>query len=372
MGDSITLGRFFGIPVGINWSWLIVFGLITWTLAETVFPSQNPGLEGGTYWGMAVVASALFFLSLLLHELGHALQARRDGVEIEGITLWLFGGVAKFTGRIPSAGAEFRIAIAGPLVSLLLGLAFTAFAVLADFPTEIDGVAAWLGYINLVLLAFNLLPAFPLDGGRVLRSLLWARKGDLERATGTAAGIGRTIAFALIGLGVALLVVGNVVGGIWMAFIGWFLLQAGGAEARQVTLAERLEGVLVRDLMTASPVTVPADLALGDFVDRVVWSERFTTYPVVQDGSPVGLLPFRRVAEVPRSEWDTRTVGSSMVPLAEVPLLDPEQPVADALPLLGRSDLGRALVLEHGRLVGLLSVSDVTRALELGAHAHRS
>ena len=371
MGDSITLGRLFGIPVGVNWSWLIVFGLITWTLADTVFPDQNPGLESGTYWTMAIAASVLFFASLLLHELGHALQARRDDVEIEGITLWLFGGVAKFTGRIPSAWAEFRIAVAGPLVSLALGLAFSGVALLAGLPTEVDGVAAWLGYINLVLLAFNLLPAFPLDGGRVLRSLLWAARRDLERATRAAAGIGRAIAFALIGLGVVLLVLGSVVGGIWMAFIGWFLLQAGGAEARQVTIAERLEGVRVRDLMSADPVTVPADLPLGRFVDDVVWAERFTTYPVVAGGRPVGLLPFRCVAQVPRGEWETRTVESCMVPLAEVPVLEPDLPVADALGLVGRSELGRALVLDGGRLVGLLSVSDLTRALELGGGTSR-
>jgi Zn-dependent protease/CBS domain-containing protein len=366
VGDSITLGRFFGIPIGINWSWLIVFGLITWTLADSVFPDQNPGLENGTYWAMAIVAAALFFASILLHELGHALQARRDRVEIVGITLWLFGGVARFAGRIPSAGAEFRITIAGPLVSLVLGGFFAGLAALADLPAAVDGVAAWLGYINLVLLVFNLLPAFPLDGGRVLRSALWARSGNLQRATEIAASVGRLIAFVLMGLAVLMLVLGNVVGGIWLGFIGWFLLQAAGAEAQQVTITERLGELTVRDLMTPAPVAVPADLPLGRFFDEVVWTARFTTYPVVENGHVVGLLPFRRVAQVPREEWERRTVESCMLPLDEVPQLTPGQLAADALPALAGGELGRALVLDQGRLVGLLSVSDLVRVLEIG------
>jgi Zn-dependent protease len=167
---SIPLGRIFGIRIGINWSWLVVFALIAWTLASGIFPDTNPGLRHGTYVWMAIVASTLFFASLLLHELGHAVQARREGMEIEGITLWLFGGVAKFKGMFPSAGAEFRIAIAGPLVSLALGLLFALGAWAVSTREAVDSVAAWLGYINLTLLVFNMLPALPLDGGRVLRS----------------------------------------------------------------------------------------------------------------------------------------------------------------------------------------------------------
>ena len=170
MTTSIELGRIFGIRIGVNWSWLVVVALIVWTLAVGIFPSTNPGLSDGTYVVMAVAAAVLFFTSLLLHELGHAVQARREGMEIEGITLWLFGGVAKFRGTFPSAGAEFRIAIAGPLVSLALGVMFSLGAWLVPADESIDAVAAWLGYINLTLLFFNLLPALPLDGGRVLRS----------------------------------------------------------------------------------------------------------------------------------------------------------------------------------------------------------
>jgi Zn-dependent protease len=191
MGDSFQLGRIAGVRIGLNWSWLVVFALIVWTLAANIFPHHNPGLGDGAYLAMAIAAALLFFASLLLHELGHALLARREGMEIEGITLWLFGGVAKFKGMFPSAGAEFRIAIAGPLVSLALGALFVLIAWVSALPDEIDGVAAWLGYINLLLLALNLLPALPLDGGRVLRSALWQARSDVAWATHVAAMTGR-------------------------------------------------------------------------------------------------------------------------------------------------------------------------------------
>src|SRR5919108_4352748 len=230
MGDSFSLGRIAGIRIGVNWSWLVVFALITWSLATGVFPNTNPGLGDGQYVAMGVAAAVLFFTSLLLHELGHALEARREGMEIDGITLWLFGGVAKFRGMFPSAGAEFRIAIAGPLVSLVLGLLFLGVPMLLGLPATVDGVLFWLGSINIALLVFNLLPALPLDGGRILRSILWYARGEFASATRIAAGIGRAFGYLFVAAGVALLVFASPVTGIWLAFIGWFPLQAARAE----------------------------------------------------------------------------------------------------------------------------------------------
>jgi len=362
--DSITIGRIAGIKFGINWSWLIVFALIAWTLATRVFPESNPGLGDGTYVAMAIVAGLVFFTSLLLHELGHALQARRDGVEIEGITLWLFGGVAKFKSMFPSAGAEFRIAIAGPLVSLALGLLFLALPAVLPLPATVDGVLFWLGTINLMLLVFNLLPAFPLDGGRVLRSALWYARGDFARATHLAALIGRGFGYAFVGLGVAFLVFASPVSGIWFAFIGWFLLQAAGAEDRYIAAREALAGLRVRDVMARHPVVVPAALTLGRFVDEVVPERRYTTYPVTENDHVVGLLPFRSVASVPRSEWQLRTAGEAMIPRDRVPAVAEDDELVDAAGELSESDLNRALVLDGDRLVGLLSITDVARALE--------
>ena len=371
MRDSVTIGRIAGISVGVNWSWLIVFALIAWTLAVSIFPSTNPGLSDGAYVAMAIVAALLFFTSLLLHEYGHALQARRDGMEIEGITLWLFGGVAKFRGMFPSAGAEFRIAIAGPLVSLVLGLLFLGVPTLVGLPATVDGVLFWLGSINIALLVFNLLPALPLDGGRVLRSLIWYARGEFASATRLAAGIGRGFGYLFVAGGVGLLVFASPVTGIWLAFIGWFLLQAAGAEDRFVAAREALGGLRVRDVMARDPVTTPADITLGQFMDDVAWSRPYTTYPVTKNGDVVGLLQFRRVAEVPRAEWDRRTVRDCMIPRDDVPVVEQDDELVFAAGEVAEHDVNRALVVDAGRLVGLLSVTDVARALQMRGAARR-
>jgi Zn-dependent protease len=368
---SFRLGRIAGIEIGLHWSWLVVFALIVWSLTTTIFPDQNPRLGDGTYLTMAVVAAALFFTSILLHELGHAVQARRDGMEIDGITLWLFGGVAQFKGAFPSAGAEFRIAIAGPLVSLALGLAFVGGAVLVTGVEEVDGVLAWLGYINLALLVFNLLPALPLDGGRILRSALWAARDDFRSATRIAAAIGRGFGFLFIFLGLLMAFWTSTTSGLWLAFIGWFLLGAASAEARYAEVRNALGGRRVSDLMVRDPITVSPGQTIGDLMDEVIWTHRYTTYPVIEGGRAVGLLPFRCVAQVPRAEWDVRTVRDCMLPLSDVPTVEPSTALEDALGELG-DGVGRALVLDDGRLVGLLSISDVARALEAGAPRRRA
>jgi Zn-dependent protease len=364
VGTTFRLGRIAGVEIGLNWSWLVVFALLVWTLATGIFPSTNPKLGSGAHLAMALVASGLFFCSLLLHELGHALRARREGVAIEGITLWLFGGVAKFKGMFPSAGAEFRVAIAGPLVSLVLGAGFVLLALVPGLPQAADGVASWLGYINLTLLVFNLLPALPLDGGRVLRAILWKVKRDFVGATRIAADVGRGFGYLFVAAGIALFIFQGSFSGAWLAFIGWFLLQAASAEARYVLARQALGGLRVRDLMTPQPVTVPPDLTLGRFMDEVVWKGRHTTYPVVEDGRAIGLLPFRCVAAVPRREWDERHVRDCMIARDEVPLLDEDEEAVDALAELGDASSKRGLVLSGQRLVGLLSISDLARALE--------
>jgi Zn-dependent protease len=362
MNPTFRIARVFGISIGVNWSWAVLFALIVWSLAASVFPAQNPGLSHAEYAVMAVVAALLFFVSLLLHELGHAYQARREGVEIEGITLWLFGGVARFKGMFESAGAEFRIAIAGPIVSLVLGTLFVALAVAAHGAGAVDGVAAWLGYINLALLLFNLLPALPLDGGRVFRSALWALKGDFGWATRIAADVGRGFGFLLIGGGLVLLALGSI-SGVWLAFVGWFLLQAAALEGRYGMLRDALGDLRVRDLMVRDPVTVRAGASLGEFMDEIAQAHRYTTYPVTDNGRVVGLLPFSSVARVPRREWEHNLVAECMLPRAEVPVVREDEELMDAVEDLGHGGIDRALVLEGERLVGLLSVTDVGRLL---------
>ena len=364
LSGNISLGRIGGVEVRINWSWLVIFALIVWTLADGVFPSTNPGLSGNTHLAMAIVAALLFVVSILLHELGHAWEARREGLEVDGITLWLFGGVSQFKGGFPSAGAEFRIAIAGPLVSLVLGVFFVLIAI-AGLPSAVDGVAAWLGYINLALLVFNLIPALPLDGGRVLRAALWQSKGDLAWATRVGTDIGRVFGYLFIGLGLAMFIFQGSFSGAWLAFIGWFLLQAATAEARYIATEAALHGLRVRDLMVRDPVTVDGDLTVGQFMDEVARSRRFTTYPVVDGGRPIGLLAFGSVAALPRSEWDSRRVREAMLPLDRVPQLTEDETAIDALTALSSPTSNRGLVVENEHLAGLLSITDLTRALEL-------
>jgi Zn-dependent protease/CBS domain-containing protein len=365
MNGNLSIGRYGGVEVRLNWSLLAVVALIVWSLTDGVFPSQNPGLSHNTYLGMAVVASLLFLASIVLHELGHSWVALREGIEVDSITLWLFGGVSQLKGRFTSPGAEFRVAVSGPLVSIVLGVLFVLIA-LAGAPSAVDGVAAWLGYINLILAAFNLLPASPLDGGRVLHSILWRAKGDFAWATRVASEIGQGFGYLFIALGLAMFIFQGSFSGAWLAFIGWFLLQGARAEARYVATEQALGGLRVRDLMVRHPATVDADSTIGRFMDDVAWSHRFTTYPVLEGGKPVGLLAFASVAAVPRSDWDTRRVRDTMFPLDDVPLLTEDELAVDALQELSAPTGNRGLVVEDGHLAGLLSITDIARALEVG------
>ena len=366
MSDSFPLGRIFGIKVGVNWSVLLLLAFFIWTLSSSWFPDSNPGLSDNTYFVMAVVTALGFFASILLHELGHAVQATRDGMKIDGITLWLFGGVARFTGMFPTAGAEFRIASAGPLVSLALGAGFLGITRIPGLPEPIDAVCAWLGATNVLLLLFNLLPALPLDGGRILRAALWQWKDDVYSATRIAAAVSRVLAMGLIGLGFAMFLFGgDAVNGIWLAVIGWFVYQAGGAEARMLTpppaSTARVADVLVRD-----PVTAPADLPLDRFVEQTVWDHRHEAYPVESDGRIVGLLELRRLAEVARDDWPATRVADLMTPLERVPELREDQDVMEAVAVLRAANSAHGLVLDGPRLLGLLSLSDIARALNAG------
>lgn len=363
---TVTLGRVAGVEIGLNWSWLVIFALIIWSLGASVFPDANPGLSDVAYGAMAVTAALLFFVSLVLHELGHAVVAKREGMEIEGITLWLFGGVAKFNGMFPSAGAEFRIAIAGPLVSLAIGVGLIAVAAAAPLPPELDGVLTWLGRINLILLAFNMLPALPLDGGRVLRALTWRSTGDFLKATRIAGGLGRGFGQAMIGGGVALALLAGAPGGLWLALIGWFLISAARAETSFATTRDLLQGWHVGDAMARDPVVAPADATLREFVDETFAFSRHAAYPVTLGSEPVGIIGLRHVGEAPEADWEGATVADYATPLSDTVVLAPDDELGDAAMHLTQAPLGRALVIdEQGELVGLLSITDVARLLEL-------
>jgi Zn-dependent protease/CBS domain-containing protein len=363
MRQVIPLGRLAGIPVTASWTWLPVVVLVIAQYAREVFPRNNPGLSTTTYTLMALALGVLFFGGLLLHELGHAIVARRNGMEIEGITLWLFGGVARILGEFPGPGVEFRVAVAGPAVTLVICVVFSAAAWLLPLPPAADGVATWIGLANAFLLAFNLIPAYPLDGGRILHSVLWWQV-NRSQATQYAASIGR--AFGLIMIGASVVIAGQTqdLYYLWLGAMGLFLLMAATGESRTEQVRELLDGLTVADVIERDPVCVLPTLTLSEFFDAVSNAPRYTTYPVFDGDHVVGMLPFRDVAAVPRAQWDATRIADLMTPLEQVVLLDERTPLTEAIGRLATSPLQRGLVLDGGHLIGLVSVSDVARAFE--------
>jgi Zn-dependent protease/predicted transcriptional regulator len=375
MTESFSLGRLAGVRVGVNWSVLVIFTLIVLGLAAGRFPALHPGEAGVAYLLAGLVAGVVFFGSLLAHELAHAVVARRNGVEVDSITLWLFGGVAKLNGEPPNPGADLRIAGVGPLVSVILAAAFAVVAVVLDaagLPGLVVGVVVWLAVINAVLALFNLVPAAPLDGGRILRSLLWWRSGDRARAAIGAARSGRVFGWLLIAFGVSIALFGGGFGGIWLALIGWFITAAARAEEEHARMGDALDDVRVADVMTPSPVVVPAEASVQSFIDDWVFRHRHSTFPVVGVlGDPVGLITLQRVKPVPAEERTVTRLGDLAVPMDEVVAASPTDPLPDLLPRMAASPVGRALVMDGGRLVGILSPADVMRRLEVAELAGR-
>lgn len=374
MEESVRLGRIAGIRVGVNWSVLVVFWLIGWSLAAVVFPEQVPGRSPVAYWTAGAGTAVLFFGSLLAHELGHAVLARRAGLGVEGITLWLFGGVAKLTGEAADPNTEARIAGVGPLISLAVaaGAMLVAAVVAATGLSRlVEAAFGWLAGINLVLALFNLVPAAPLDGGRVLRALLWRRTGDRLRAALAAARMGRLVGGLLIAVGLIQFAVQASLGGLWFAFLGWFLLSAARAEETSARLREGLAGIRVRDVMTPDPVVGPGWLTVEAFLQDYVLRHRCSAFPVRSfDGALVGVVTLARLKTVPAAHRATTRIEAVMCPLAEVPVAAPGELLLDLLPRRSGCSDGRVLVLQDGRLVGIISPSDIARTLDLAALRH--
>ncbi len=365
MESSVTLLRVRGIPVGVHWSWLFIFALVVWSLATALFPATYPGLDGSSYLAMGLVSAGLFFASVIVHEIGHAFRALKEGVPIDGITLWLFGGVARLRGNPPSPGAEFRVAIAGPMITLALVCLFGAAALVADLADISESSRAVLDYvtrINAIVLAFNLVPALPLDGGRVLRAWLWRRQGSFVAATRSAGRTGQVFGAILIAIGLLGLISGPGVGGVWLAFIGWFLLQAAQSETMAAQMRQALRGVRVRDAMNPVPVVVSPELPVSELLD-VADRWRHSSFPVVKDGRLEGVMSLRALNGIVGSEGERR-VGDVMVDADEVTVVNPDQELFESLSQLG-PQTDRAMVVEDGRFVGIVSRADVIRALQL-------
>lgn len=368
MRESLRLGRIAGVNVGINWSVLVIFLLITVGLAAGRFPELYPDESTAAYVAAGLGAGVIFLASLLAHEIAHAVVARRHGVEVEGITLWMFGGVARLRGEAPDPRAELQIAGVGPLVSLLLAGLFGLITLGLDL-SGVEGIVlgafGWLALINLVLAVFNLVPAGPLDGGRILRSILWWRSGDRYAASVTSARAGRGFGWFLVGLGVLQFVAGAGLAGLWMILIGWFLTTIARAEEEHAEVNHALSGVRVRDIMTADPVTVPSGTPVDRFVEDFVFPNRFSSFPVVDDGHPVGLVTLNRVKHLRPEDRPTTRVEDLGCSIDEVAVVPPDRAAADVLTEMSSCPDGRALVVDHGRLVGIVSPIDVMRQLEL-------
>lgn len=378
-GNTYTLFRFLGFEVRANVSWLFLAILVTWSLAAGFFPGAFPGLAPGTYWMLGLVGMFGLFFSILFHEFAHSLEARRRGLHISGITLFIFGGAAEMIEEPPSPAAEFWIAIVGPLSSVLLAAIFWTVGKgmdAAGAPAPAVGLVTYLALLNVILAVFNLLPAFPLDGGRVLRAGLWQWTGNIRSATRTASWGGRFLGYALIALGFLALVEGGIITGIWWILIGLFLAASAKAAYERLLLHEDLKGRTVAAMMTRNPVTAPADMTVRRFVDDLLTHYTFDLFPVVRDGILIGCVGKEEVRHLPRDEWADTPVGAILKTCTPGTVVTLHDDTARALDRMQSVGTGRLLVVDGDRLVGILVLKDLLHHLslrrELGdARGHR-
>jgi Zn-dependent protease/CBS domain-containing protein len=367
-GKTFTLFRMFGFAVRIDLSWVIILVLVVWSLAGGVFPQLFEGLHRGTYLAMGLAAAFGLFGSIIVHELCHSLVARRYGMPMKGITLFLFGGVAEMRDEPPSPKAEFMMAVAGPAASVVVAavaLGIAAAGRAAGWPATVTGVIRWIGYINGILVAFNLIPGFPLDGGRMLRAALWRWKGNLRQATRTASRVGSGFGALLIGLGFANLLLLNPIGGLWWILIGIFIRGAARTSYQQVLFRQALQGEPVRRFMNPEPVTVPPSLSVDDLVNDFVYEHHFKMFPVVQNGELSGCVHIRDIKKIPRGEWADHTVGEVALDCSDENTIAAHEDAIQAFTRMSRHQASRLMVVEDNRLEGILSLKDLLNFLSL-------
>lgn len=367
-GRQITLFRIFGFRVGIDWSWLILAILITWTLAVGFFPHFVPDLAQTAYWSMAVLGALGLFFSIIFHELSHSLVSRRYDMQIRGITLFVFGGVAEMEGEPVSPKAEFVMAIAGPIASLLLATAFFLVGMIGEqlgWPVAVVGVLTYLFWINGILALFNLVPAFPLDGGRMLRAVLWGWKNDFRWATRIASGTGGFFGFALMILGIISFVTGNFIGGLWWFLLGLFVRFAATASYRQVVMKQSFEGLPVTAVMRSDPITVSPELTVAELVEDYLYRHTYKMFPVVDDGRLLGSVGLGEVKGLAREQWATTRIRDILSLRSAATTIAPETDALAALALMQKTGNGRLCVASGDRLAGILTRKDMLEFLSL-------
>ncbi len=360
----VQIARVIGIPIYLHFSWLIIFGLIVWTLSTGYFPAHYPDLPASSYWAKGLVAAVLLFVSILLHELGHAVAARSYGLRTRSITLLIFGGVAQLEKDPKDGREEFWMAAAGPLVSLMLAGLFYASASLSFVGPATAAVARYLALINLILALFNLVPAFPMDGGRLLRGALWGWLGK-ARATRIASGAGTFFAYFLIVSGVFSMLKGDTIGGVWYILIGWFIKDASAASYHQVRLDEALLGVTVRDAMVEGVATLPSSGSVAEAAREYFMRTGYGSYPVTRGEAVVGLLCLKDVLRLSAEEREATSVQGAMRPLTDGIVADPDDPLPEAIARMAQAGTGRLLVMHGSRLIGLLTMNGVIRRLKM-------
>jgi Zn-dependent protease len=348
-----------GIPIGLDYSWFLIFALLTWMLATSYYPSEFKNWPSLLYWFMGAVTAAMLFVSVLLHELGHSAVAIRYKIPVRSITLFIFGGVAQIGSEPPSAIAEFWIAIAGPIVSLVLAVLFSVLKPVAAGIEPLWGLAKYLAYINFALVLFNLIPGYPLDGGRVFRAIVWAVTKNMRRATLISANVGRLFGFLFIFIGVWQVLTGNLGGGLWTAFIGWFLDNAAAAQAQQAMFQGLLAGHQVSQAMSSRCAAIPADLTLQQLVDEHILGGGQRCFLVNRGADIIGLMTLHRIKEVPRAEWATTSAGQVMLPLDRLMRISPDKQLWAALQQMDRDGVNQLPVMTDSQVVGMLSREDV-------------
>lgn len=366
---SVKLGRILGIPVRIHYTLWLVFLLIAWSLAYGYMPSQYPGLNATTYWAIGVASAFLLFVSVLVHELAHSYIAKKNGLPIARITLFFFGGVSEMREEPKNPQLEVRMAAAGPLTSFVIAAVFGGLWYLNSTTQGWVALTATFQYaalINAILGAFNLVPAFPLDGGRVLRGTMWSRSGNLLKATTSASRIGEAFAYAMMLGGFLAIFLGRLVDGIWFMFMGWFLRSGAEASKNQTVISEALAGVRVGDVMTPEVVTVPPEMTLQRLVSEYFLVRTHGGYPVVQDGKLLGIITLQCVRAIPKDRWNDTMVADAMVSCERIVTIEPDAAAADAMTKMARHSVGRLLVTTNDdKLLGILTNGDLMRAVRV-------
>ena len=366
MPGSLRIFRIAGIDIYINVSWVIILVFLTYALATGEFPAFFPGYSSSTYYLLGFISALLLFVSVLLHELALSLVARARGLAVNSIVLFIFGGVSNIEQEPQTPGVEFSMAFVGPLTSLVIGaICYGLFFLVRGTHTLIEPILWYLGVTNIILGIFNLIPGFPLDGGRVLRSIIWKISGSLRTATRVTTTIGQLIAYLFILWGVWQFFTGSLLNGIWIGFIGWFLLSAAQSANSQVMLQSMLRGVTVGQVMDRIPATVPANISIQRLVDEYFLPFGLRTAFVVQGDQLAGLITLSDIRHVPRDQWATMTVGQVMIPLERLHAVSPQQNLNDVLPLIANRNVNQVPVVQDGKLVGVLTRDAIIRTLEV-------